>query len=232
MSRAADGPLISTVIPCHNGDRYLAEAIESVLGQTYRPIELIVIDDGSTDRSAEVAQGFRDALRYERQPHSGSGAARNRGVDLATGAFLAFLDADDLWPPDKLRRQMAALQADPSVGIVGGQVEQFVSPELPPAVQAGVRVDPRPMPAPLPGAMLIRREEFQRVGPYSSRFATAAEMDWFMRATELHVKTLVLPQVVLRRRIHTTNHGILRRDARGDYVRVLKAALDRRRLAP
>ena len=227
-SRTGD-PLISTIIPCHNGERYLAEAIESVLGQTYRAIEAIVIDDGSTDGSGEVAQSFHGAIRYRYQPHSGSAAARNLGVELAQGAFFAFLDADDLWPEDKLRRQMAAFEADSSLGIVAGHAEQFVSPELPGGIKARVRVDSRRMPAQLPGALLVRRDEFQRVGDYSRRFVTAGEIDWFMRATELGVKTLMLPDIVLRRRIHDTNHGILRRDARQDYVRVLKAALDRRR---
>lgn len=231
MSAASVGPLISTIIPCHNGDRYLAAAIGSVMNETYRPVEVIVVDDGSTDRSGDVARGFGDAIRYHRQPHSGSGAARNCGIELAGGDFLAFLDADDLWVEDKLARQMAALTADPSLGIVCGHAELFVSPELPDEVKARVRVDQRRMPAQLPGALLVRRAVFERVGAYSSQFTTATEMDWFMRATEQGVKTLMLPAVVLKRRIHATNHGILRRDARQDYVRVLKAALDRRRTA-
>jgi glycosyltransferase involved in cell wall biosynthesis len=229
MNAVTCGPLISTIIPCHNCDRYLAEAIESVLGQTYRPIEVIVIDDGSTDRSGAVAQGFQNAIRYGHQLHSGSAAARNHGVELAQGAFYAFLDADDLWPAEKLQRQMAAFEADPSLGIVGGHAQQFVSPELPDAVKARVRWDPRRMLAQLPGALLVRRDEFHRIGGYSSLFVTASEIDWFMRATQLMVKTLMLPDVVLLRRLHTRNHGILRRDARRDYLRVVKAALDRRR---
>lgn len=232
MSPASVGPLISTIIPCYNCDRYLGAAIGSIVAQTYRAAEVIVIDDGSTDGSGDVARGFGDAVRYHRQPHSGSGAARNCGVELAGGDFLAFLDADDLWVEDKLARQIAAFTADASLDIVGGHAEQFVSPELSDEVKARVRLDPSPMPAQLPGALLVRRAVFQRVGGYSSRFATATEMDWFMRATEQGVKTLMLPAVVLRRRIHSTNHGILRRDTRQDYVRVLKAALDRRRTAP
>jgi glycosyltransferase involved in cell wall biosynthesis len=228
----AGAPLISTIIPCHNGERYLAEAIESVLGQTYRTVEVIVIDDGSTDRSSEVAQSFRGVIRCHRQAHSGSAAARNLGLDLARGAFLAFLDADDLWPEDKLQRQLAAFESDPSLEIVAGHAEQFVSPELSDSAKAKVRVDPRPIPAQLPGALLVRREVFHRVGTYSREFVTAGEMDWFMRATELGVRIRMLPDVVLRRRIHASNHGILRRDARRDYVRVLKAALDRRRTEP
>jgi glycosyltransferase involved in cell wall biosynthesis len=228
-SAPTDRPLISTVIPCHNGARYLGAAIESVLAQSYRPLEIIVVDDGSTDDTPAVAATFAAAIRYCRRSHGGAARARNHGVELAAGSFLAFLDADDLWAADKLRRQMAAFDADPSLDIVCGHARQFVSPELPEAVKARVRFAAGTMPAQLPGALLTRREVFDRVGVYSARFVTGTEIDWFMRATELGVRMLMLPDVVLMRRIHTTNHGILRRDASHDYVRVLKSALDRRR---
>src|SRR5437667_12630279 len=111
-------PLVSVVIPCYNGERYLAEAIESVLAQRYEPLEIIVVDDGSTDRSAEVARHFGDAVQYVCQPHAGAAAARNRGVGLATGDLIAFLDADDVWTEGRLARQVQVLEADPSVGMV------------------------------------------------------------------------------------------------------------------
>jgi len=229
MSAVDRSPLISTVIPCHNGGRYLGEAVESILGQRYPAIEIIVIDDGSTDDSREVATGFGSAIRYRHQPQSGAAAARNRGIEMADGEFLAFLDADDLWTAGKLAKQMAAFEADPSLEIVAGHAEQFVSPELPEEARVRVRVDPGKLPAQLPGALLVRRHAFDRVGAYAARFVTASELDWFARATDLGVRILTLPDVVLRRRIHTTNHGLLRRDARQDYVRMVKAALDRRR---
>jgi glycosyltransferase involved in cell wall biosynthesis len=232
MRTLDDRSLVSTIIPCYNGEPYLAEAIESVLAQTQPPREVIVVDDGSTDGTREVAARFTGAVRYRRQPRGGAARARNHGLELATGALLAFLDADDLWAPDKLERQVAALDADPALGIVCGHAEQFVSPELPDSVAARMRFDPGKMPARLPGALLVRREIFDRVGAYSTRFTTGTELDWFMRATELGVRTLVLPDIVLRRRIHTTNHGLLRRDTRQDYVHVLKLALDRRRHGP
>src|SRR5439155_23564909 len=107
----AGRPLISVLIACYNGGRYLAEAIESVLKQTYPRVELIVVDDGSDDDSADVARRFGSALALVSQPRAGIGAARNRAVSLATGDFLAFLDADDRFLPDKLERQMAAFDA-------------------------------------------------------------------------------------------------------------------------
>ena len=103
-----DKPLVSAIIPVYNCERYLAEAIESVLAQTYRPIGIIVVDDGSTDGSADVAKSFTDPqVRYFYQPNSGQGAARNQGTNLARGSFFTFLDADDLWTDNKLELQLA-----------------------------------------------------------------------------------------------------------------------------
>ena len=104
----ADPGLVSVIIPVYNGESYLSEAVESVYAQTIRPLEVIVIDDGSTDGSAAVARSFED-VRFYRQPNRGAADARNRGTELAHGSFLAFLDADDVWTPQKLRIQMAAL---------------------------------------------------------------------------------------------------------------------------
>src|SRR5437763_7325366 len=110
--------LVSVMIGVYNARPYLAEAIESVFAQSYRPLELIVVDDGSDDGSDEVALSYGQALKYIRQERQGNGAARNSAVAQAAGAFFAFLDADDRFVPDKLERQMAALAADPDLDIV------------------------------------------------------------------------------------------------------------------
>jgi glycosyltransferase involved in cell wall biosynthesis len=221
--------LVSVIMPCYNGERYLAEAIESALHQTYRPIEVIVVDDGSTDRSREVAERFAERIRYARRTHAGIAGTRNHGVALARGEYLAFLDADDLWSQDKLQRQVAVFEADATIGIVIGDTEQFVSPELEEQVKARIRFAAGSVAARMPGAVLIRRREFDRVGSFSTELTSGEFMDWFLRADALGVKSAQIPGVVYRRRVHDANHGILRQDARSDYLRVIKAALDRRR---
>ena len=159
-----DSTRISAIIVVYNGERYLAEAIESILAQTHPPSELIVVDDGSTDGTATIARGFAE-VRYQYRPNGGIGAARNLGLELARGDFIAFLDADDLWMPEKLAQQAAAFAADPQLGIVTGLIEQFHSPELDPAIAATIHCPRDPMPGHSFGAMLIRREVFSRVGP-------------------------------------------------------------------
>lgn len=226
-----EGPLVSVMIPVYNGERYLAEAIESVLAQTYRPIEIIVVDDGSTDSSADVAKRFALPVRYCFQPHSGAGAARNRGTGLAQGSLFAFLDADDLWVEDKLMREMVAFDDDPELDMVFGHVEQFHSPELDEIERKKIRYAAKIMSGYHAGSMLIRRDAFLRVGPFETKWKVGEFIDWYLRALEKGVKSMMLPEVVLKRRLHTANMGIRERRSQTDYVRILKASIDRRRLA-
>lgn len=122
---------ISVVIPCFNRERRIAAAIHSALGQELAPLEVIVVDDGSADHSADVADDFGDPVRVLRTPNRGPSAARNRGIEEAKGDWIAFLDSDDTWTPDKLTRQADAVSAYPGVDlvfcdtrtVVGGKVD-------------------------------------------------------------------------------------------------------------
>lgn len=225
-----DGKLrISVIIPVYNGERYLAEAIESVLAQTYRPIEIIVVDDGSTDGSADVAQRFPPPVRYRFQPHSGAGAARNRGIGMAQGSFFAFLDADDLWMEDKLMCQTITFGNDPELDMVFGHVRQFHSPELDGNTGKRLRYPAEIMPGYSHVTMLITREAFLRVGPFETKWQAGEFIDWYSRAMEKGLKSVMLPEVVVKRRIHAAHQGIHERRSQADYIRILKAFLDRRR---
>lgn len=120
--KRSDGPAVSVVIAAYNEEQYIAEAVESVLAQTFRDFEVIVVDDGSTDRTPEIVRAYAQEqhaqeqhvrVRYLHQPNSGQPAARNRGIRAARGRYVAFLDADDLWLPAKLERQMQLLRSSP-----------------------------------------------------------------------------------------------------------------------
>src|SRR5262245_36771649 len=148
--------LVSVVIPVYNGERYLAEAVRSVLDQEYRPLEVLVIDDGSTDGSGQVAGAFGPEVQYHRREHAGLAATRNYGTTVARGELLAFNDADDIWVPGRLTRQAEALAGEPMLDGVFGRMEQFVSPDL----DAGLaeRLQPRlaELPALSPCTLLVR----------------------------------------------------------------------------
>lgn len=220
---------VTVVIPAYNAERYLAAAIGSVLAQGYAPIELLVIDDGSTDRTAAVAAGFSGAVRYERIPHSGAGAARNRGVAIAGGELLAFLDADDVWTPDKLARQVRTLETEPELEAVFGHVRQFRSPDLSAEEAARIRISAEVLPGYVPGTMLIRRTAFVRVGYFETVWRVGEFVSWHSRASECRLRTAMLPDVLMHRRLHAGNLGRRERQARSEYLRLLKATLDRRR---
>jgi glycosyltransferase involved in cell wall biosynthesis len=221
--------LVTVMITVYNGAPYLAEAIESVLAQTYPAVELIVLDDGSTDASGDVAQGFGSALRYERQENAGMGAARNSAVALAAGQYLSFLDADDRFRPDKIERQLEVLDADPSVDVVFGHMTEFVSPDVDDTTAALLREPVHDLPWRTPNLMLVSRQGFDRVGLFSTTLRVGIGVDWYARAIECGLKEAVPPHIVLERRLHAANNGIRQRDARLQYLHVLKASLDRKR---
>ncbi|BCM88227.1 UDP-Glc:alpha-D-GlcNAc-diphosphoundecaprenol beta-1,3-glucosyltransferase WfgD [Abditibacteriota bacterium] len=220
---------ISTIIPVYNGERYLTEAIESVLGQTYAPFEVIVVDDGSSDASASIAQSFGPVVRFIQQVNSGAAAARNQGVALTTGTHLAFLDADDVWKPAKLARQMQTLRENPALDIVFGGMEQFVSPELDEGIKSTIHCPIETIAGYTHCTMLIKRDSFQRVGPFPVGWQVGEFIDWFLHAQDKGLQSEMLPEVVMRRRLHPNNQGREKCDFRQDYVRIVKASMDRRR---
>jgi glycosyltransferase involved in cell wall biosynthesis len=222
-------PLISVVVPVFNGAPYLSQAIDSILRQNYEPVEIIVVDDGSTDESATIVRGFGSAITYCWQPQRGAATARNHGVAQSRGEVLAFLDADDLWMPDKLALQSGYLHSHSEVEAVLGFVEQFISPELDEEARGRLLCPPDPMPGYHVGALLVRRAAFDRIGPFDVSYTIGHFIDWWLRAMGQGMTHCLLPAVVLRRRVHTNNLTLSRRDARLEYARLARAALERRR---
>ncbi len=220
---------VSVVIPAHNAQDYLEDAIRSVLDQSVAVAELIVVDDGSTDATAAIAQRFGSVLRYVRQPQSGPGAARNRGVAAASSRYLAFLDADDLWTPDSVSLRVAALSADPSLDAAFGEVEQFVCDRLSQSDRQRLRITQRRLPGLLAGSMLVRRSLFDRVGPFPTEHRAGEFIAWYLQAMRSGVRTAMLGDLVLRRRLHMANLGRIDPESRGDLLAILRADLLARR---
>jgi len=224
-------PLISVIVPVYNRERYVAEAIDSILAQDYRPLEIIVVDDGSTDRTPEIVQSYGDKLIYLCQENQGVSAARNSGVDYAHGEFLAFLDSDDTWVANKLSMQMSILEDSPDLDIVYGHSEQFFSPEVDESFKRKTRIPQKIMAAQISCSMLVRASSFKAVGPYDAAFRAGCDIDWYARSQELGLKNHMMSEVVNRRRVHPANATAYNEDANLSRLRTLKAALDRRRAA-
>ncbi|MEO0557087.1 MAG: glycosyltransferase family A protein [Bacteroidota bacterium] len=197
-------PLVSVIIPVYNGERFIAEAVESVLAQTYPHVELVVVDDGSTDASASIVERY-EGVRLIRQENQGDGVARNRGVEESTGELLAFLDADDRWRPEKLTLQVAYMADNPEAGHVLGQMWSFLHEGMERPSWVNPATVETAMPGVLPGTLMARRSFFDQVGPFDTSFETAADSDWLLRARQLAGAPHVIHEVVLERRIHTTN---------------------------
>jgi glycosyltransferase involved in cell wall biosynthesis len=202
------------------------DAIQSALDQEHAPLEVIVVEDGSTDGGPDIVASFGDRVLALAQPHAGIGAARNTGVARASGEFLAFLDADDLWTPDRLTRPLAVLTAPDPPDIVFGMVEQFRDTPGGGRVRVGELAKGY-----IAGAMLVRRATFLRVGPFATDVRAGEFIDWYARATELGLHTRLLEDVVLRRRLHDANTARTSGTANQDVAAVLRAALQRRRAA-
>jgi glycosyltransferase involved in cell wall biosynthesis len=224
-------PLITCILPVFNGERYLSEALDSILAQTYRPLEVIVVDDGSTDNTARIIRGYGNKIRYLRQHNTGPAAARNRGLIEAQGEFISFLDQDDLWHKEKLTRQMSHFEIYHELEVCIGHVLCFWVPELyeEEAKFKDHRLT-RPVPGYLTGTLLTRRSVFRKVGQFNTSLLFGDALDWFLRAAEEQTAMELLPDVLMYHRIHKTNFSRNQSSAsRDEFVRILKLSLDRRR---
>jgi glycosyltransferase involved in cell wall biosynthesis len=218
------GGLVSVITPVYNGEPYLAEAIESVLAQTYRPIEHIVVDDGSTDGTRAIVQSY-PTVKYLYKTNGGIGSARNAGIREATGKYLAFLDSDNLWMPEKLSLQMAVFHGNPALEIVSGLVEQFVSPGLEQRYSFYA--------APIRGygacAIVLKRAALDRLGWFPEDSITP-DVAWIAAMIDRNQEFMVVPQLLVRRRIHGGNTSIVRRaEMTHSMLKDLKHSIDRKR---
>lgn len=210
---------ISVVIPAYNAASFIEETLESVLKQTLPPSEVLVIDDGSTDETAKVAERFAPAVRVIRRPNSRAAATRNFGVETATSEWVAFVDADDIWEPNKLERQMAELREHPEADICyTGRVLRLQEGEksrLGPTVQvppaSNIREALFKGTTFLPSSVVIRRSVFLAVGGYDTSFKYVEDWDLWMRLLHSGVKFASCPEPLVQYRIHpaSTTHSAI-----------------------
>lgn len=221
---------VSAVIPVRDGARYLAAALDSVLEQTLPPHEVVVVDDGSLDATPAVIASYGDRIRGVRQSRLGNASALNRGIAATSCEYVAFLDADDIWTPEKLALQLRLLEDDESIDAVFGLVQQFLSDDADQSLAGKVVIPSGPQRGIAKTAMLIRRRVLDQVGAFDESRSNGDFTDWYARALE-HGLTSRVPQVVVaHRRIHGANLGIVHQDRQWpETLEVLKASLDRRR---
>ena len=217
-------PLVTCIVPVFNGERFISEALASIAAQTHRPLQIVVVDDGSNDATAAIVAAHAQAVEYHVQENAGPAAARNRGIRMARGEFVGFLDADDLWHPAKLSVQLERFRARPQLDYCVTHVQNFHArgPERLPVGQA--------LPGYVTQTLLARRSLFDSAGLFDESLAHASETEWFVRAAESGATGELLPQALVERRLHGGNRSQLRAEASHlEYLQLLKQRLDRSR---
>ena len=222
-------PLLSIILPVFNSEQYVTEAIRSLQAQAVTDWELICVDDGSTDQSVERVLALNEPrLRLIRQTNQGPAAARNRGLEQAQGDFIAFIDADDLWPADKLARQFAVFTETPAVEVVVGLVQYHFAEGVQVPAYRFTHEDNRVFYYQM-GAGLYRKAIFERVGGFNEAFRQSEDVDWYMRLKEQGIALRTLEYTTLLYRIHDHNMTKESTLTTNGLMQVLRNSLSRRR---
>lgn len=222
-------PLVSIIMPVYNCEKYLAEAIESILSQTYTSIELICIDDGSTDNSHSILATYLPRITIiSNETNGGIAARRNQGIRSAHGEYIAFADADDIWMPNKLELQIKELEANPTLDIAFCMIENFISPDIPENIKQSRSFPKGSLPGHISGAFVAKKTSFDKVGLLDEHYRVGEFIEWMTRAKECNLSQMMIPEVLYMRRVHETN-TTLNKQSQNDYIKIAKAALDRRR---
>jgi glycosyltransferase involved in cell wall biosynthesis len=201
MKKSDMQPDFSVIIPVFNGEAFIQEALESVFADTWKSFEVIVVDDGSSDGTASLVKEFHD-VRYHFQHNQGVAVARNTGIGLARGRYIAFLDSDDIWLPGRFEHSFRMLEEDTQVQYLLGDMLIFLEK----GVERPSRIMPEWLEGPVPGAatcvLTARRECFEKVGLFNAAYLRGEDTEWLFRANEMKVKKAHVAQPVIRRRIH------------------------------
>jgi glycosyltransferase involved in cell wall biosynthesis len=222
-----EAPIVSVIMPAYNGERFIGFALESIFSQEYRPLDVIVVDDGSLDATADIIAHFSE-IRYIAQQHKGLGTALNAGVAAARGELITFLDSDDWWAPGTLTRQTDHMIAHPEADLVLGKMQNTMEPGTTVTVtkknyQAEAFV------CLAWGALMVRRHVFDVIGPFNSALTHAMDVDFFIRAKDAGLRMDIIQEIFLYHRIHGSNMSLQNDNDNKDYFRAVKASIERKR---
>jgi len=216
---------LSVIIPAHQAEKYIAQAVDSVRRQVWSgETEIIVIDDGSTDNTAATAQTL--GVQVLRKTQGGAASARNMGLRAAAGQLILLLDADDVLTDGAVNAMYAALTGDADA--VFAMAEDFISPELTEAQKAELKPRPVPYGGVLPGCSLIRRQVFDAVGLFDDTMKSGETVAWQLKLRDAGIRTIQIPVVTLKRRLHLTNTGrVQQKQEMANYAALLRKRMKR-----
>lgn len=220
---------VSVIIAVWNGENYLEKAIENVLKQDDPNKELIVVNDGSTDLTAQIIQKWSPYIISIEQKNQGLGSARNRGIQAATGEFLAFLDHDDLWHEKKLSTQRKTWEKSLDDPLIFSHMKQFFCPTLKEDERKKISMHSDETPGYFAGTLWISKQRFTQVGNFTEQNILGDFIEWYLRAKEQHIPIHLMEETLYYRRIHQNNMGRKNQNRRSDYLKIFKEHLTRKR---
>ena len=247
-----NNPKISVIIPVYNGEIFLEDTIKSVLNQNYDNWECIVVDDGSIDGSAAIAKKYEQII-YLYQEHKNVAAARNLGIQKASGEYLAFLDADDIWDTHKLETQINYMEESPEIDYSITKHSLFLTEGLKDIPQ-WVRTNhlQEETLAYIPSSLIVRKSAFEIVGYFDESYQISDDSDWFLRARDAGIKLGIIDKNLLHKRVHSqclmSQTGVIKKElmksiraslwrvklsgdiSDGEFVAMLKSAVKENRL--
>ncbi len=220
------GPFVSVLVAAYNSEKFIDEALQSVWDQTYKNFEIVVVDDGSTDATLSRLQPWKGKARIVSQENKGIGGSRNAGLAHAKGELIALLDADDVWMPTKLQEQVAYMADNPDVEMVFSYAQNVIH-------QDGKKLidTPSAMPvlqAHIPPACLFSKEILSRVGVFDESVTLGEFAEWYGRTLNANIRMGCVPSLLVKRRLHGGNIGIVEKAKMNEYVRILYAKIHAR----
>lgn len=220
-------PTVSVVLIVRNGETMIGEALASVLRSETKPLEILVIDGHSTDRTAEIAASF-PLVRVIPEGGRGIANAYNQGIAAARADIVAFISHDDIWSDGKLDKQLSFMRAHPDLLFTVGMVEHFLDGDTPPAGFRRELLD-RPYPGYIMETLMARKAAFEVVGLFDPKFAVSEDTDWFARARDVGAASAMLPETLVRKRVHSTNSSLNERNINSLLLRALRNSLERKK---
>jgi glycosyltransferase involved in cell wall biosynthesis len=219
-------PTVSVILAVKNGERFIALAINSVLASNKQPLEIIVVDGDSVDGTEGIAKSF-PTVRFVKQVNRGIADAYNLGIESSRGEFIAFISHDDIWEPHKLNTQIEYMVHHPLIQYTVAKVKHFLEPGQP--IPPGFRKEllERECVGYIMETLVARKSLFDLIGNFDTWYSVAEDVDWFARAKDQRIPMAIIPEVLVRKRVHASNASLNARDNDRQLLRAMRQSIKR-----
>jgi len=221
----------SVIVPVYNGQKYLRDTLESLVTQDYSSFEIIAVDDGSSDSSAEIIQSY-NSVKYIYQDNQGNAVARNRGIASSTNDVIALIDQDDLWVPEKLSTFAGYFTSHPEIDFAVAKARVFLSQGIEVPTWCRDNLLNRDIVDYSPGSIVFRRRLFNRIGPFDQSLVSGHDTDWILRVKDSDTPMGVLPDVLLLKRVHEANQSAEVTRIHAELLEVFRRSIKRNKETP